>query len=161
VPTIDIRVDSRAWDAGTTRLISLMAQAGRDANVEAAGVVKDYVQAKLRETAHPYGFRPSPSRPGMPPAYVSGALHDSLLVTDMGDSALVGPTVEYAREQELGGPMEGHPLMRWVDDWGYHQRTRVDLADRPYQKPGTEDAINSGEITRVYYDKWLAALGRL
>jgi phage gpG-like protein len=161
VPTINIRVDSRAWDAGAARLISLMAQAGRDANVKAAEVVKRYVQAKLRETAHAEGFRPSPSRPGMPPAFVSGDLHDSLLVTDMGDSALVGPTVRYAREQELGGPMHGHPEMRWFDDWGYHHMATVDLADRPYQKPGTEDAINSGEVERVYYDEWLAALARL
>lgn len=70
-------------------------------------------------TSHPAGT-PTPSQPGEPPSVVTGTLRRSLHVegpTRKGFGtyeAIVGPTVVYARVQELGGGPSQLPARPYV-----------------------------------------------
>jgi phage gpG-like protein len=93
-------------------------------------------------TAHTAGS-PTPSAPDTPPAVVSGTLRRSVRVTDpvrdgFGTYTLkVGPTVVYARIQELGGvitPKTGQYLRFRVNGREIYKKS-VTLPARPYFKP--------------------------
>lgn len=104
--------------------------AARRAVVKAAHYVEAKTKAKLSLTSHPKGT-PTPSLPGQPPSLVTGTLKRSVKTTGArrtarGYEALVGPTAEYARVQELGGPA------------GRGLRTR--LPARPYLRPALRES---------------------
>lgn len=107
-------------------------------------------------------FTKTPAGDGAPPAAISGRLAASVLVTAEPEvlGAKVGPTDlasskngPYGRIQELGGPSEGHP-MRWFEDGRWHAAYFRELPHRPYLKPATEDVVDSGLATEIYYEKW-------
>ena len=92
------------------------------------------------ETSHRRGT-PTPEPPGNPPSVITGTLRRSVVIEGpirkgFGSyEAQVGPTVVYARVQELGG--------------GPH-----DLPSRPYLKPAYEQWFRSG----AYQTRLLAAV---
>lgn len=94
------------------------------------------VRDVLKRQHHPFATR-TPSPPGAPPAMISGALADSVIPTRAAGGggyyrAMTGPTVRYARIQELGGEMQGHPLMHWWQDGVQYYSVRHSLPRRPY-----------------------------
>ena len=104
---------------------------------------KPAVQSVLLSRRHPFATK-TPSAPGEPPAAISGALAGSIMnepAVPIGADAFLaksGPTTRYSRIQELGGPMEGHPMMQWHED-GVRYRSRAhSLPPRPYMKPTLE-----------------------
>jgi hypothetical protein len=153
-----LTLDDSEWEAAVDEWIVLAAEQGRSANHDGAESIQR-VSRQLLDRWHP-PFTATPSAPGEPPASISGTLAASFIVTDDADSSEIGPTTVYGREQELGGPMEGHPYMNffWEGRW-WHKRF-IDLAPgvgRPTLKPATEEVIDSGELTRIYYAHWLIA----
>jgi hypothetical protein len=116
----------------------------------------------------------SESAPGQPPARRSGALSDSVTVTEAtggGTSATVrcGPHVVYDEIQEHGGTIHAHPgpargiayhghavrgirehdpqwrhSLSWVDGTGRHFAMHVTLPARPYMAPAHEWAESGG-----------------
>jgi phage gpG-like protein len=106
---------------------------------------------------------PTPSEPGEPPAIISSDLRDSVKpMPPIGSgplwSIVVGGTVDYARIQELGGPITaknfpqlGNPTV------GFFGR-EVDLPARPYLKPTAEKLIATGKLTRAAAKGWLAVM---
>lgn len=155
--SIGISVDDGAWDAGLDRLIQLCREAAFSASMEAAQTIQARTRVLLLSKVHPFATK-TPSAPGSPPAAISGELAGSILVSDDGDVAEVGPTTDYGREQELGGPMHGSP-MRWMQPPGvWHASYEHALLPRPYLKPATESALLDGTVERIYYDHWLRAI---
>jgi len=79
--------------------------AGLAAATAAAHVGETEIKRQLSRYSHPKGT-PTPSPPGEPPAIVSGSLRRSIIVKPHKDSrpayVEVGPTMVYARAQELG-----------------------------------------------------------
>jgi hypothetical protein len=97
----------------------------------------------------------TPSLPGEPPAWISGDLKNSLVnepAHEDGPGTFVsrsGPTVRYARIQELGGPMHAHTDkgMRWQQPPGvWHRSMEHDLPARPYMLPAHDKGIDDGSL---------------
>jgi hypothetical protein len=141
--------------AAVDEWMGLAAVEGRLANHEGAESIQR-VSRQLLDRWHP-PYTKSPSAPGSPPASISGTLAASFVVTDEADSSLIGPTTVYGREQELGGPMEGHPYMNYFYEGRWWSETLITLAPRPTLKPATDEVIETGELSRIYYDHWLTA----
>jgi len=79
--------------------------------------------------------------------------------------AWVGPTSSassrngpYGRIQELGGPMRGNPEMHWFEEGRWHRSEFVELPDRPYLRPATDDVIDSGRLFAIYEEHQLIAI---
>jgi hypothetical protein len=136
------------------------------ANLEAAQEIQDRTRRLLTRLAHSPGTK-TPSPKGSPPAMISGTLAASIQAEHDGDDAIVGPTRlasskngPYGRFLELGGTHAAHNpsgQMSWFEDGRWWQMAEVEKAERPYLKPATEDAIRSGAIYQIYYDRWLIA----
>lgn len=97
------------------------------------------IKTKLSTYSHGKGT-PTPSPPGQPPAIVTGTLRRSVITQPpLGGGgrwvATVGPTVVYARIQELGG------------DTGRNHATH--LPARPYVHPAIEQLRVSGQLNTV------------
>lgn len=142
-------VDVSAAEAGLDRLLYEVQQAMPEAAHDSAVEVQTTTRELLTALEHPFATK-TPSPPGAPPAKISGALAGSVLVTDDGDTAHVGPTTDYGRIQELGGWMQGHPMMHWQEDGRWHHSAGHSLPDRPYLKPALEESLP--EIERIYED---------
>lgn len=143
-------VDVGAAEAALDELLARVQAAMPGAAHDSAEVVQGITQLELGALWHPPHTK-TPSPPGAPPAAISGELAASVLVTDDGDSAFVGPTTEYGRIQELGGYMEGHPMMHWQEPPGvWHHSRGHSLPDRPYLKPALEASLP--DIERIYED---------
>jgi phage gpG-like protein len=156
-----ITVDTSAASAALDELLVLAHEAAFNASSESAQEIRGRTQALLLAQWHPQ-YTPTPSRPGEPPAAISGELAASVIVTDNGESAFVGPTTDYGRIQELGGWMQGHPFMRWQAPQGrWHYSAGHDLPERPYLKPATESAIADGSIERIFIDQMARAIEEL
>lgn len=118
--------------------------ATKAATATAAHLVEAQIKTNLARSSHPKGT-PTPSRPGSPPALVSGRLRGSVRVdgpTKLAAGtwqARIGPTAVYGRVQELGGGP-------------------VPLPSRPYVKPAMADLQSSGQIGAVYRATWLTAI---
>jgi hypothetical protein len=160
---ITTRVDSRDWEAALDLLLVNLHEAARDASLSGAQEIRDVTKARLSE--HPHSrLTWSPVPYGVAPGMVSGALAASIeadMVTE--DQAWVGPTdLPWARIQELGGEMHGHPLMRFhkLTGSGLHlfELEFVQLFPRPYLRPSTEDVVDSGRLTEIYIEHWTAAI---
>lgn len=134
-------VDVAAAEAALDELVKLVQEAAFNATLDSAQEVKDQTQLLLSFEWHA-PFTKTPSPPGSPPASISGELAASVLVTDDGESAFVGPTTDYGRIQELGGFMQGHPMMHWQEPPGvWHHSRGHSLPERPYLKPALEESL--------------------
>lgn len=154
--------DMKAWDAAIARMVTRLELATGDASMAAGRAIGNIARAKLAEKSHgPLSF--SPAGIGEPPATVSGDLAASIRVVRTGFyTAMAGPTTRYARIQELGGDMHGHPMME------FHKLIKgriirfreefVHLFRRPYWHPSQEQAVNSGEVEAIYAQYWAGAL---
>jgi phage gpG-like protein len=160
---VTTKVDDSEWEAGIDLLVVAMQRAGREASLAGAQEIADVTKVKLSE--HPHSSLTwSPTAPGEPPGMVSSHLAlsiDAEMVTE--DQAWVGPTnLDYARIQELGGGMHGHPRMRYrkltVDGLRTFTPEFVELKPRPYLRPSSDDVIESGRLTEIYIEHWTAAI---
>ncbi len=97
----------------------------------------------------------------------TGALMESIDARYDGDDALVGPTDSarskngpYGRFIELGGIHRAHNPSgyMWWEENGSLRRAKV-LVKGPhaYLEPATDQEIGSGDLTRIYFDRWLIA----
>jgi len=134
--SVRIDVESKATLAALKNLEEDVQDRATQVAIMQAGLVLER-EAKLMLTKsgrHPKGT-PTPSAPGSPPAIVTGSLRASVKTTEpqregMGNySVMVGPTVIYARVQELGGGPRNLPA-------------------RPYMQPAAEQSL--GAVREAY-----------
>lgn len=151
--SIRITVDDADWQKAMNRFMAVEADEGHSASKEAAELIADRTKEALTMQWHGPGTK-TPSAPGMPPAAITGELAASVVVREDFEGYLVGPTTDYGREQELGGPMEGHPYMHWFEDGVEYYSAGHSLPDRPYLKPSADSAVDSGEVHEIYFDHW-------
>jgi len=124
------------------------------ASGEMSDLFKGAVQRELRARSHPFATK-TPSPPGSPPAMISGDLADTILNEpphEDGPAIWVsrsGPTVRYARIQELGGEMHGHPTMHWWQDGVPFWSHAHSLPPRPYMKPVARRLSDDSEMREV------------
>lgn len=128
--------------------------------------VQESTQRILTSDWHDFETR-TPSRPGGPPASITGDLAASISVSRDGNGAKVGPTAEaashngpYGRFLELGGEHLAHApggYMRWVEEGRKYKARHISKAPRPFLKPGLNRAIGSGAVGRSFYNAWLKA----
>jgi phage gpG-like protein len=160
---ITVNVDDRAWSNGLDRLYVLMLEAGRAGSLAGAEAIRDETKARLMEREHSV-ITWAPGPPGEPPAMVDGNLMESIEAEMMTEEqAWVGPTdLDYARIQELGGEMHGHPRMVFhkltFDGLRKFTPEFVELKPRPYLRPSSDDVIDSGMLTEIYIEHWSAAI---
>lgn len=103
----------------------------------------------------------------------------------VGPTAGHGRSGDYARIQELGGTMEGHAYMRFIKEFpsarggfavrrdghvifsggrrGGASRTIflesfIALKPRPYLRPATDEAVDSGRVREIYAQWWAEAI---
>jgi hypothetical protein len=156
---ITTQVDDDDWSDGLDRLYAIQLEKGREASLAGAEAIRDVTKARLVEKEHS-SITWAPGPPGEPPAMVDGNLMLSIeadMVTE--DQAWVGPTdLDYARIQEMGGEMHGHPVMVFhkLTPEGLRKFTPtfVELLPRPYLRPSSEDVIESGMLTEIYIEHW-------
>jgi phage gpG-like protein len=133
---------ARALQAMSTRVEAVTP----DAIVTAQALIAGEARAALSRYSHQRGT-PTPAPPGGPPALISGRLRSSFDLagpTFAGAgvwTSVMGPTVPYARVQELGG-RAGHS----------------ELPARPYLRPSAEKLLHSGRIAAVFTRAWTQAL---
>lgn len=133
------------FTAALTAVQAKQVAATGSATRKALHLIERNTKIKLATTSHKRGT-PTPSAPGDPPSLVSGNLRRSIQVEGpaptgpIGWEGKVGPTMEYARVQELGG-----------------STGRAELPARPYQGPAFEESLP--EIAEIYAEAWAAALG--
>lgn len=143
------------------------------ANLEAAQDIQKRTRSLLSQYHHNPGTR-TPSPKGQPPAEISGRLLASVQAEHDGDDAIVGPTRSassgkgpYGRFLELGGTHHastgpaaypgGPPQMWWREDGFWYHAGELEKGPRPYLKPATDDAIESGAVYDIYWRHWLVA----
>jgi phage gpG-like protein len=133
------------------RLATVVPAGGEEAANRMAGDFTDEVVRVLTSKAHPFATR-TPSVAPEPPAMISGRLAGSMdtqRAVPVGGGTFVarsGPTIRYARIQELGGMMRGHPMMRWREDGQVHYSRAHSLPARPYMLPTLDRMIMSGDL---------------
>ncbi|TVZ01275.1 hypothetical protein EAS64_33900 [Trebonia kvetii] len=159
--TVSLVVDDADWGGALDNWLVLAHLEGVNANLEGAKLI----QRKTRSLLSRYHHRPLSSTPspiGEPPAMISGRLAASVMAEQDGDDAVVGPTEwasstngPYGRFLELGGVHKGD--MWWWEDGYWHNAQELEKLPRPFLKPATDDAIKSGELTEIYWRRWLIA----
>jgi phage gpG-like protein len=121
-----------------------------------ASAVKNRIQNDtLRQAVHPpYTFYRAVA--GRPPAYASGNLARSIIMTPasgaIAATASVGATARYAAIQEWGGwtvPNKGM-YMHWRNPRPWW-RKRVVIPEHPYFRPTVENMIRDGSLSRSAY----------
>lgn len=128
------------FTAGLKAMTVAMDAATKAATATGAHLIEAQIKTELARSSHPKRT-PTPSRPGSPPALVSGRLRQSVKVegpTSLGGGtyqARIGPTAVYGRVQELGGG-------------------KVPLPSRPYVDPAMKELETSGRLGSVYVDAW-------
>lgn len=119
--------------------------------VAGQAVIETRARTELARYSHARGT-PTPAPPGGPPARIDGRLRDSFDLagpTAAGAGvwrAVMGPTVVYARIQELGG----------VTGRGHH----TTLPARPYLEPSVRAAVDSGLVRDQFVRLWGSAITR-
>lgn len=116
---------------------------------QATALLEGKARSNLSRYSHQRGT-PTPSPPGEPPALITGRLRSSFEVlgpTPAGSAAwmmLLGPTMPYARIQELGGVTgRGHATT---------------LPARPYFRPAIEELAHDPEFLGVFTRTWARAI---
>ncbi len=148
------------WDDEETQMaLADWAGYARLAAQPTARDIAEHIKRKAQELGsvaeHPPGTK-TPAPPGAPAGRISGHLVDTYEVHDLleEDAAEVGPTAHYGRIQELGGWMQGHPMMRWFEDGAWHRSRGHSLPARPTLKPATEFVLVSGEALRIVIEHY-------
>lgn len=144
-----ISTDGADWRKAIDLLELRVDRATRQGSAQAAHIVERAVKRRLSVFSHPPGT-PTPSQAGWgaPPAQVTGALMRSVHASSTRRrrrgvyDVEVGPTVVYARIQELGGRAGRNRTVR--------------LASRPYQKPATRAELV--KIRSAYVHNWREAI---
>lgn len=140
-----------AFEAALIASVEAAVAATNTAVARGAALIEGETKKALTTYSHPKGT-PTPSPPGQPPAIIGGALRRSVITrilttATLGSpvaSASVGPTIVYARIQELGGRTgRGH---------------RTTLPPRPYLAPTVNRLVTGGSLERVFADAWRAAV---
>lgn len=136
------------------------------ANLAAAQIIQRRTRLLLNQFRHSAHTK-TPSPKGAPPAVIDGALIASIQAEHDGDDAIVGPTSSasskngaYGRFLELGGTHTAHNPsgeMTWLEDGRLWSMGSIDKTERPFLKPATEQAVESGDIYQTYYNHWLIA----
>lgn len=150
----DIRVDGvDEWDAAVDALLARVGAATGKAVDGGLALIARAAQQNLTFYSHPRGT-PTPSAPGEPPALISGALRRSIKIrrTKNGPTLYegrVGPTIVYARIQELGGRLGQNPRHGMWRQGGY-------LPPRPYFRPAADNA--RPKVQSLFRDAWADAL---
>ncbi len=116
------------------------------------------VNVTLRETVHAPGefWKAAPHRP---PAYASGGLARSVILTRDGRKASVGVYARYAALQEFGGVTwpSNHRYMHWVNTGGAWYKERVRVPEHPYFRPTLDAMVRDGMLSRsaadAFYDR--------
>lgn len=150
----DIRVDGvEEWDAAIDALLARTGAATDRAVDDGLALIARAAQQNLTFYSHPPGT-PTPSAPGEPPALISGALRRSIKTrrTKSGPTLYegrVGPTIVYARIQELGGRLGHNPRHGMWRSPGF-------LPPRPYFRPAAEGA--RPKVQSLFRDAWASAL---
>lgn len=157
MPVFSVTTDDSEWQAATDLLLALIPGVLQQAGVKGGNEIASKAQELLTEHAHAPGTY-SDAPVGGPPGSITGELAGSYLVNETDDGAMVGPTARYAREQELGGPMEGHEWMHWVNEGGSWYRELVVLGPRPYHKTATILVVDSGRLTEIYVEEMERAI---
>lgn len=133
-----------------------------EASLEGAQEIQKVTRGLLSRQMHG-PFDDTPSKPGEPPARITGDLTFSIDAELIGTEAWVGPTgLDYARIQELGGDMKGHPIMEW-HRWFNGSLTAIKasfvrLPPRPYLEPATAIVVDSGQLEEIYIRYWTLAI---
>lgn len=163
---VSLSIDDRAWQAAVDAWMEAAHREGVAANEEAAKKVQERTRQLLSIYHHAPETR-TPSPEGEPPAMISGRLAASIDVQRDGDDSLVGPTDAassdngpYGRFLEMGGDHIAHNIfgeMWWREDGRWYHKPSIKKESRPYLSRATEELIDSGAITRTYYDHWLLA----
>lgn len=128
------------------------------------------VKAILSLTSHPPGTR-TPSRPGEPPALITGNLRRSVTHSPPAETGaftftcLVGPVAVYARIQEYGGVIHpgssGYLANRVTGQFfvtPYSRRQYVRLPPRPYMRPTGRMLASSGLLAQAALTGWNAVM---
>lgn len=109
----------------------------------------------------------TPSKPGQPPALVTGRLRRSIhrttpRIMDPGVArCAVGSTLIYAPVHEFGPvtiTAKRAPYLRFQYGGSWHQVTSVRIPRRPYLATATEKLVATGMLRRVAEDAWRAVI---
>lgn len=159
-------VDQGDFRAALDAWVTAARREGVAANFDSAREIRDTARSLLTALSHAPETR-TPSPEGAPPAAISGRLAASVEAQRDGDDALVGPTAEassengpYGRFLEMGGDHIAHNdtgEMWWREDGRWHRAAALEKLPRPYLKPAVNRTVESGDVSRIYYDHWRAA----
>lgn len=132
----------REWDAALDAIVVQKFQACRIGADRAALLLASETKKTLTRTTHRPGTK-TPSRPGNPPSLVTGTLRRSMktvpaeAISKTAWKSQVGPTVVYARVQELGGSTK-----------------TTTLKARPYLGPTLARLTDSGALWAAFRSGW-------
>lgn len=138
------------FKAALDRAVADAYKSGQRGANAAAALVEKTTKDKLRQKTHRRGT-PTPSRPGEPPALVSGQLRRSVLIVPAQPTgktawtAKVGPTAVYARIQELGGQLAYNPRHGM-----WRKGQEGSLPARPFLEPSVQELIDSGALWAAF-----------
>lgn len=132
------------------------------ANAMAEAVKYQIQNVALKQVAHGEGmfYRAIPQRP---PAYASGALSRSVVMTPASGNAVatVSVTAKYAAIQEFGGPTwpSHHKYMKWENTGGTWYKKGVFIPAHPYFRPTVERMVRNGDLSLAAYQAfWVRVL---
>ena len=140
-----LEIDTEHTDAALRRLIEqVTGDEQKQALRKAAMLVERNMKQKLTANGRHKKGTPTPSAPGTPPAIVTGALRRSVKTSPVqqgfkGYKIVIGPTMVYARVQELGGGPRNLPA-------------------RPYVQPTMEESQD--DVRKLFMDELRSMLSR-
>lgn len=152
----------KLWES----LLATVADSAPDIADGMAEVFQGRVQNfTLRQSIHPPGMFWKATT-GRPPAYVTGNLARSIIMTPAHGSitatASVGATAVYAAIQEFGGYTWGNRgLMHWRNSGGEWFMRKVFVPEHPYMRPTVEATIRDGSLQRSAIAAFMAHMSPL
>lgn len=140
-----LEIDTEQTDAALRRLMdSVTGQEQKQALRKAADLVERNMKQKLTQSGRHKRGTDTPSIAPAPPAIVTGALRRSVKRSPVqqgfkGYQIIIGPTMVYARVQELGGGPRNLPA-------------------RPYVQPTMEESAD--EVRKLFIDELRSIISR-